>query len=73
MIDSHTHLHLCQAPAAELIADADQANSIIAAGAVTLLASGAPRIVFLLAGLGVETIGLVLFARSHPLLRGESD
>jgi hypothetical protein len=46
---------------------------IIAAGAVTLLASSAPRIVFLLAGLGVETIGLVLFARSHPLLRGESD
>jgi hypothetical protein len=27
----------------------------------------------LLAGLGVETIGLVLFARSHPLLRGERD
>ena len=26
MIDSHTHLHLCQAPAAELIADADQAG-----------------------------------------------
>jgi hypothetical protein len=46
---------------------------IIAAGAVALLAPGAPRIVFLLSGLGVEVIGLVLFARSHPLLRGERD
>ena len=26
MIDSHTHLHLCQAPAAELIADAERAG-----------------------------------------------
>jgi TatD DNase family protein len=26
MIDSHTHLHLCQAPPAELIADAEQAG-----------------------------------------------
>jgi len=37
---------------------------------VALLASGAARIVFLLAGLGVEGIGLVLLARAHPLMRG---
>jgi hypothetical protein len=45
----------------------------IVAGAAGLLAPGIPRIVFLLSGVGVEVIGLVLFARSHPLLRGERE
>lgn len=42
----------------------------IAFASVVLLASGTPRIAFLLAGLGVEAIGLVLLGRAHPLLRG---
>jgi hypothetical protein len=37
--------------------------------AVALLAAGAARVGFLLSGMGVELIGLVLVARSHPLLR----
>lgn len=37
---------------------------------IALLAAGAARIAFLLAGVGVEVIGLVLLARAHPLLRG---
>jgi hypothetical protein len=31
----------------------------------------APRVAFVLAGMGVEVLGLVLVIRSHPLLRGE--
>jgi hypothetical protein len=31
----------------------------------------APRVAFVLAGVGVEVLGLVLVIRSHPLLRGE--
>lgn len=38
--------------------------------AVALLAAGTGRIAFLLSGMGVEVIGLVLVARSHPILRG---
>jgi hypothetical protein len=45
----------------------------IVLGAVALLSPGVPRIVFLLSGIGVEVIGLVLFIRSHPLLRGERE
>jgi hypothetical protein len=33
--------------------------------AIVLLPAGGPRSVFLLAGLGVEVLGLVLAARSH--------
>ena len=43
----------------------------IVLGAVALLAPGGPRIAFLLSGIGVEAIGLAVFIRSHPLLRGE--
>jgi hypothetical protein len=39
--------------------------------AVALLAAPGPRIVFLLAGVGVEVLGLVLVARSH--LRPKED
>lgn len=39
--------------------------------AVVLLGQVAPRTIFVLSGLGVEIIGLVLVARSHPLLPGE--
>jgi hypothetical protein len=45
----------------------------IVVGAVVLLAPRAPRTVFLFSGIGVEVIGLVLIARSHPLLRGERE
>jgi hypothetical protein len=40
---------------------------VIALGAIALLAPGVQRIVFLLSGIGVEVIGLVLFARSQVL------
>lgn len=46
------------------------AGWILAIAAVVMLGQGAPRAVFLLAGLGVEIVGLVLMARAHPLLRG---
>jgi hypothetical protein len=39
--------------------------------AVVLLGQVAPRTIFVLSGLGVEIVGLVLVARSHPLLPGE--
>jgi hypothetical protein len=38
--------------------------------AVALLA-GAPRIAFVLAGVGVEILGLVLVIRAHPVQRGD--
>jgi hypothetical protein len=38
--------------------------------ALALLQPG-PRVAFVLAGMGVEILGLVLIIRSHPLLRGE--
>jgi len=43
----------------------------IALIAVAILASGLARSCFVLAGLGVEILGLVLVVRSHPLLRAE--
>jgi hypothetical protein len=39
--------------------------------AIVLLGQVAPRTIFVLSGLGVEIVGLVLVARSHPLLPGE--
>ncbi len=39
--------------------------------AVALLASSLPRIGFVLAGVGVEVIGIVLVARSHLLEQGD--
>jgi hypothetical protein len=41
--------------------------------AVALLAPGVARVVFLLSGMGVQIVGLVLVARSHPLQRGERE
>ncbi len=43
----------------------------IVLGAVVLLASAPPRTGFVLAGLGVEVLGLILVVRSHLVLRGE--
>jgi hypothetical protein len=42
----------------------------IAFTSVALLATGTARVAFVLAGLGVEAIGLALVARAHPLPRG---
>lgn len=41
------------------------AGWFIAVAAVTLLGAGAARGAFVLAGTGVEALGLVFFARSH--------
>ena len=48
-------------------------GGVIVIGALALLSTGISRTVFLLSGIGVETVGLVLFGRSHPLLRGERE
>ena len=45
------------------------AGWFIVLAAVILLGSGAARAVFLLAGMGVEVIGLVIVFRSHLSLR----
>ena len=42
----------------------------IVLAALALLAADAPRMAFVLAGMGVEIVGLVLVIRSHPLPRG---
>lgn len=39
--------------------------------AIALLASTAQRVVFVLAGIGVEILGLALAVRSHLVLPGE--
>ncbi len=39
--------------------------------AVALLTEQVPRGAFVLAGVGVEIIGFVLFARAHPVRRGK--
>jgi hypothetical protein len=44
---------------------------LLVLSAVVLLASPPSRTGFVLAGAGVEILGLVLVARSHPLHRGE--
>ncbi len=41
--------------------------------AVVLLAASAPRVAFVLAGSGVEILGLVLVIRAHPAPRGERE
>jgi hypothetical protein len=41
--------------------------------AIALLAAAGPRSVFLLAGVGVEVLGLVLAARSHLTPKEPSD
>jgi len=41
--------------------------------AVALLAQDVPRAAFVLAGVGVEIVGLVLVIRAHPVRRGEHD
>jgi uncharacterized membrane protein len=41
--------------------------------AVALLTEGAPRAVFVLAGVGVEIVGLALVIRAHPVRRGEHE
>ena len=46
------------------------AGWILVIAAVLMLGQAAPRTIFILAGLGVEIVGLFLVARSHLLLRG---
>ena len=41
--------------------------------AIAMLAASAPRIAFVLAGIGVEILGLVLVIRAHPAPRGERE
>ena len=41
--------------------------------AVVLLAASAPRVAFVLAGIGVEILGLILVIRAHPAPRGEHE
>jgi uncharacterized membrane protein YccC len=41
--------------------------------AVALLAANAPKVAFVLAGFGVEILGLVLVIRAHPAPRGEHE
>jgi hypothetical protein len=41
------------------------AGWILVLAAMALLAAAGPRTAFLLAGVGVEILGLVLFARAH--------
>lgn len=43
----------------------------IVLSALALLARAAPRTGFVLAGTGVETLGLIMAARSHLVVRGE--
>lgn len=41
--------------------------------AIVLLAASTPRVAFVLAGIGVEILGLVLVIRAHPAPRGEHE
>jgi hypothetical protein len=45
----------------------------IALTAVVLLTQATPRAAFVLAGIGVEIVGLALLIRAHPLRRGEHE
>jgi hypothetical protein len=45
----------------------------IVLAAVALLSSALPRAGFVLAGIGVEVLGLALVIRSHPIPRGEEE
>jgi uncharacterized membrane protein YccC len=42
----------------------------IVISALVLLSAETPRAAFILAGLGVEMVGLVLVVRAHPIRRG---
>lgn len=46
------------------------AGWVIVFFAGALLRAGTPRIVFVLAGMGVEVLGFALVARSHITMRG---
>jgi len=41
--------------------------------AVALLREDVPRAAFVLAGIGVEVVGLALLIRAHPIRRGEHE
>jgi hypothetical protein len=45
---------------------------IIVLAAVVLLKASPQQVAFVLAGMGVEALGLVLVARAHLIPRGES-
>jgi hypothetical protein len=45
----------------------------IVIAAIALLVVEAPRAAFVLAGIGVEIVGLVLVIREHPARRGEHE
>jgi hypothetical protein len=49
------------------------AGWLIVLAAVALLATALPRAVFVLAGLGVEVLGLIFVVRSHLAQRGERE
>ncbi len=46
------------------------AGWVIVFAAALMLESRAPRVAFVLAGIGVEILGFGLFARSHMMTRG---
>jgi len=48
------------------------AGWVLVLAAIALLAAAAPRGAFLLAGLGVEVLGLVLAARAHLTPKDEA-
>jgi hypothetical protein len=41
--------------------------------AMVLLSQTPARIAFVIAGLGIETVGFALVVRSHPISRGEEE
>jgi len=41
--------------------------------AIVMLAASGPRAAFVLAGIGVEILGLALVIRAHPAPRGEHE
>ena len=47
------------------------AGWLLVIAAIVLLGQPAPRAAFVLAGAGVEIVGLVLVIRAHPLVRGD--
>jgi hypothetical protein len=46
------------------------AGWILVISALVMLGQAAPRTIFVLAGMGVEIVGLVLVVRSHLVFRG---
>jgi hypothetical protein len=49
------------------------AGWLIVLAAVALVAPALPRAAFVLAGLGVEVLGLIFVVRSHFAVRGERE